>query len=60
MFNKIDGDFDDMGIRIFKVDLPAEHDLRKSWTKKSVRNVHRLIGRIDEYKRVKEDQQQGK
>ena len=60
MFNKIDGDFDDMGIRIFKVDLPTEHDLRKSWTKKSVRNVHRLIGRIDEYKRVKEDQQQGK
>ena len=60
MFNEIDGDFDDEVIRIFKVDLPTEHDLRKSLTKKSVRNVHRLMGRIDEYKRVKEDQQQGK
>ena len=56
MFNEIDGDFDDEVVRIFKVDLPTEHDLRKSLTKKSVRNVHRLMGRIDEYKRVKEDQ----
>ena len=56
MFNEIDEDFDDMAIRIFKVDLPTEHDLRKSLTKKSIRNVRRLIGHIDEYKRVKEDQ----
>ena len=39
MFNEIDGDFDDMVIRTFKVDLPTEHDLRKSLTKKSVRSV---------------------
>ena len=32
MFNKIDGDFDDMAIRTFKVGLPAEHGLRKSLT----------------------------
>ena len=56
MLNENDEDFDDMSIRIFKVDLPTEHDLRKSLTKKSVRNVCRLMGRIDEYKRVKEDQ----
>ena len=30
MFNEIDGNFDDMAIRTFKVDLPTEHDLRKS------------------------------
>ncbi|XP_075665491.1 uncharacterized protein LOC142635173 [Castanea sativa] len=60
MFNEIDGDFDDVAIRTFKVGLPAEHDLRKSLTKKPVRSVRRLIDRIDEYKRVEEDQQQGK
>ena len=27
MFNEIDGDFDDMAIRTFKVGLPTEHDL---------------------------------
>ena len=39
MFNKIDKDFDDVAIRTFKVGLPAEHDLRKSLTKKQVRSV---------------------
>ena len=56
MFNEIDGDFDDVAIRIFKVGLPTEHDLRKSLTKKLVRSVRRLINCIDEYKRVEEDQ----
>ena len=60
MFNKIDGDFDDVAIRTFKVGLPAEHDLRKSLTRKSVRSVRQLMDRIDEYKQVEEDQQQGK
>ena len=60
MFNKINGDFDDMAIRTFKVGLTAENDLRKSLTKKPVRSVHRLMDRIDEYKWVKEDQQQRK
>ena len=56
MFNEIDGDFDDVAIRTFKIDLPTEHDLRKSLTKKLVRSVCRLMDCIDEYKRVKEDQ----
>ena len=60
MFNEIDGDFDDMAIKTFKVGLPARHDLRKSLTRKSIRSVCRLVDHIDEYKRVKEDQQQGK
>ncbi|XP_075663345.1 uncharacterized protein LOC142632918 [Castanea sativa] len=38
MFNEIDGDFDDVAIRTFKVGLPAEHNLRKSLTKKPVRS----------------------
>ena len=60
MFNKIDGDFDDVVISTFKVGLPTEHGLRKSLTGKLVTSVCQLMDQIDEYKRVKEDQQQGK
>jgi len=60
MFNEIDEDFDDVAIRTFKIDLPAEHDLRKSLSKKLVRSLWRLMDRIGEYKQVEEDQQQGK
>ena len=60
MFNEIYGDFDDVAVRTFKVGLPTEHDLRKSLTKKPVRSACWLMDRIVEYKRVEEDQQQGK
>ena len=30
MFNEIDGDFDEVAIRTFKVGFPSEHGLRKS------------------------------
>ena len=55
MFNEIDGDFNDVAIRTFKVGLPVKHNLRKFLTKKPVRSVHQLMDRIDEYKRVEED-----
>ena len=55
MFNEIDGNFNDMAIRTFKVGLPTEHNLRQSMTKKPVRSVHRLIDRINEYKWAEED-----
>ena len=54
IFNEIDGNFDDVAIRTFKVGLPAKHDLRKSLTRKPARSV------LDAYKLVEEDQQQGK
>ena len=60
MFNEIDGNFDDVDIRTFKVGLPAEHDLRKSLTRKLVGSVHQLMDHIDKYKQIEEDQQQGK
>ena len=60
MFKEIDGNFDDVAIRTFMVGLPAKHDLRKSLTRKPIRSVCQLMDRIDEYKRVEEDQQQGK
>ena len=57
MFNEIDGDFDDVAIRIFKVGLPARHDLRKSLTRKPDKSVRQLVDCIDEYKQVEKDQQ---
>ena len=60
MFNEIDGDFNDVAISIFKVGLLIEHGLRKSLTGKLVTTIRQLMDRIDKYKRVEEDQQQGK
>ena len=56
MFNEIDGDFDDVAIRTFKVGLPTKYGLRKFLTGKPASSVHQLIDRIDKYKRVEEDQ----
>ena len=39
MFNEIDGDFDEVAIRTFKVGLPSEHGLRKSLTGKPVTSL---------------------
>ena len=59
-FNEIDGDFEDVAIRTFKVGLPINHDLRKSLTMKPARRMCQLMDCIDEHKRVEEDQVQGK
>ena len=34
-YNEIDGNFEDLAVRTFKVGLPREHELRKSLTMKS-------------------------
>ena len=60
MFNEIDGDFDDVAIKTFKVGLPFEHDLRKSLTDKPVTNLRQLMDRVDKYKSIEDNQQQGK
>ena len=60
MFNEIDGSYDDVAISTFKAGLPAEHDLRKSLTGKPVTSVCLLMDRIDKYRRIEEDQLQGK
>ena len=39
MFNEIDGDFDEVAIRTFKVGLPSEHGLRKSLTGKPITSL---------------------
>ena len=60
MFNEIDGDFDELAISSFKLGLPVDRGLKKSLTGKPVTSVRQLMDRIDKYKRVEEDQQQGK
>ena len=60
MFNEIDGNYDDVSISTFKAGSPAEHDLRKSLTGKPVTSVRLLMDKIDKYRRIKEDQLQGK
>ena len=39
MFNEINGDFDDVAIKTFKVSLPSEHGLRKSLIGKPVTSL---------------------
>ena len=60
MFNEIDGDFDEVTIKTFKVDPPSEHGLRKSLIGKPVTSLRQLMDRVDKYKRIEDDQQQGK
>ena len=60
MFNEIDESYDDVTIGTFKAGLPAEHDLRKSLTGKLVTSVRLLMDMIDKYRRIEEDQLQGK
>ena len=60
MFNEIDGDYNDVAISTFKAGLPTEHGLKKSLTGKPVTSVRQLMDQIDKYRRVEEDQLQGK
>ena len=60
MFNEIEREHDDVAISTFKIGLPADHDLRKSLTGKPITSIHQLMDRIDKYRKVEEDQLQGK
>ena len=60
MFNEIDGNFDEVAIKTFKVGLPFKHGLRKSLTRKLVTSLRQLMDRVDKYKRIEDDQQRGK
>ena len=54
-FNEIDGDFDEVAIRTFKIGLPSEHGLRKSLTGKPITSLCQLMDRVDKYKRIEDD-----
>ena len=49
-FNEINGNFEDVAIRTFKVGLLTEHDLRKSLTMKPARSMRQLMDRINKHK----------
>ena len=55
MYNEIDGDFEDVAVRTFKVGLPTNHELKKSLTMRSALNMCQPIDRIDKYKWIEED-----
>ena len=46
MFNEIDGDFDEVAFKTFKVGLPTKHGLRKSLTGKPVTSLRQLMDRV--------------
>lgn len=56
LFNEIDGDFKDVAACIFKVGLTMNSDLRKPLTMKPAWDIHQLMDRIEEHKRVEDDQ----
>ena len=60
MYNEMDGNFDNVAINTFKSSLPDEYGLRKSLTGELATRVRQLMDRINKYKRVEEDQMQGK
>ena len=60
MFNEINGNFDEVAFKTFKVGLPIKHGLRKSLTSKPITSLCQLMDRVDKYKRIEDDQLQGK
>nr|XP_023884968.1 uncharacterized protein LOC111997137 [Quercus suber] len=56
----MEGNFDVMALDTFKLSLPTDHGLRTSLSGKLVTSMRQLMDRIEKYKRVEEDQQQGK
>ena len=55
MFNEIDGDFDEITVKTFKVGLPSEHNLKKSLTGRPVTSLRQLMDRVDKYKRIEDN-----
>ena len=59
-YNEMENNFDNVAIITFKNSLPANHGLRKSLTSKPATSIRQPMDRIDKYKRVEEDQLQGR
>ena len=58
--NEIDGDFEDVAVRTFKMGLPRNSDLWKSLTMKPPRSIHQLMDWIEENKKVEDNQNSSK
>ena len=60
IYNEIDGDFDDVAVRAFKVGLLTHSNLWKSLTMKPLWNMHQLVDQIEVHKRVEDNQNKGR
>ena len=59
-YNEIEDNVDDVAIITFKNSLPTDHGLWKPLTGKPATSMRQLMDQIDKYKRVEEDQLQGR
>ena len=60
LYNEIDGDFEDVAIRTFKVDLPTHFNLWKFFTMKPPQRIHQLMDRIKKHRWVEDNQDESK
>ena len=60
MYNEIDGDNGEIAASTFKVGLPIDSELRASLALKPITDMHKLMERVKEYKRLEDDQLQDK
>ena len=60
LYNKIGGRNKQVATNNFRLGLPQESELRDSLTMRPLENMHQLMRRIEEYKRLDDDRLQGK
>lgn len=60
LYNKIGGDNEHVVANTFKLGLPIHFELRDSLTMQPSKNMHQLMRRIEEHKRLEDDRLQNK
>ena len=60
MYNEIGGGNEQVATSTFRLELPHELELRDSLTMRPPENMHQLMRRIEEHKRLEDDRLQGK
>lgn len=60
LFNNVDGEFEDVVVKTFKVGLPMNSNLWKSLTMKHTWDMYQLMDYLEVHKRIEDDQSQNK
>ena len=60
LYNEIGGNDEEVAVSTFKLGLPFNSELKGSLTKQPLKNMHQLIRRIEEYKRLENGQLQNR
>lgn len=55
LYNKIGKNYGELATSSFKLGLPLDSKLSGSLTKQPPKNMHQLMRRIEEYKRLEDD-----